>query len=443
MSASGYIAPAPPGEQTVQYASYARRFGAALLDNLVWVVGISFFVPGSVFEGSDAAAAIAVLAIFSAWFNYYAFCEWRWGQTIGKNATGIRVLRLDGEPISWQTAALRNLLRLVDLPLALLGVTYMEVTMSPRRQRLGDRAAHTIVVREDEHPIVSAPPPPPARRDPAATAGELFGDAAEALARHPSAGSSPAPDPAPPAVSEPAPAPAPSAASLGALRWSAPGFPYASWDLRRALIGLLAGLLGALLLPVLVLPFDPDLESTGSLLAVQALFEASLIGAAVGVASGTAAGQSVASLLGLRRFGRSDLGVAAQAMLAYYSFTALYAVFVRPEQQDIARDLGLDAGIAAAVVAVVLIALVAPVVEEVFFRGMLYGGLRRRLGMYPSAAISAAVFGGLHATTGISAVPPLIAFGFVLALLYERTGSIGPGIVVHVLNNTLALIASS
>jgi membrane protease YdiL (CAAX protease family) len=354
-------------------------------------------------------------------------------------------LPLEGGKLTWQAAALRNLLRLVDLPLALLGVTYMEVTMSPRRQRLGDRAAHTIVVREHDDPVVAPPPPP--QREPGPTAGELFGDAAEALGRHPSAGSAPVARPAPAEASEPAPAappkpPAP-AASLGALRWSAPGFPYASWDLRRAIVGLFAGLLGALLLPVLVLPFDPDLESTGSLLAVQALFEAALIGAAVGVASGTAAGQSVASLLGLRRFSRSDLGVAAQAMLAFYSFTGLYSVFVRPEQEDIARDLGLDAGVAAAVGAVVLIALVAPVVEEIFFRGMLYGGLRRRLNMYAAAAISALVFGGLHATTGVSAVPPLVAFGFVLALLYERTGSIGPGIVVHVLNNTLALIAAS
>ena len=38
-------------------------------------------------------------------------------------------------------------------------------------------------------------------------------------------------------------------------------------------------------------------------------------------------------------------------------------------------------------------------------------------------------------------MPPLIAFGFVLALLYEKTGSIVPGILLHMLNNSVALLA--
>jgi membrane protease YdiL (CAAX protease family) len=57
-----------------------------------------------------------------------------------------------------------------------------------------------------------------------------------------------------------------------------------------------------------------------------------------------------------------------------------------------------------------------------------------------AALLGGLIFGGLHALTGISAVPPLIAFGFVLCLLYEKTGSIVPGIVLHMLNNSVALI---
>ena len=107
--------------------------------------------------------------------------------------------------------------------------------------------------------------------------------------------------------------------------------------------------------------------------------------------------------------------------------------------RDIARDLGLDTGPLAAVAVVFVIAVVAPISEEIFFRGMLFGGLRRRLPTIAAAAISAAVFGALHAPTGPTAVPPLIAFGFVLALLYERSGSLGPAIVLHAINNSLAL----
>jgi membrane protease YdiL (CAAX protease family) len=71
---------------------------------------------------------------------------------------------------------------------------------------------------------------------------------------------------------------------------------------------------------------------------------------------------------------------------------------------------------------------------------MLFGGLRKRLPAIGAALISGAIFGGLHAITGITAVPPLIIFGVVLALLYEKTGSILPGVILHALNNTVALL---
>ena len=102
-----------------------------------------------------------------------------------------------------------------------------------------------------------------------------------------------------------------------------------------------------------------------------------------------------------------------------------------PKQEDIAESFG------AVPVQVLLIVVAAPISEEVCFRGMLFGGLRERLPRLAAALISALVFGGLHALTGVSAVPPLIAFGFILALLYEKTGSIVPGILLHMLNNSV------
>ena len=84
--------------------------------------------------------------------------------------------------------------------------------------------------------------------------------------------------------------------------------------------------------------------------------------------------------------------------------------------------------------------IAAPICEEVCFRGMLFGGLREKLPRIGAALLSGLIFGGLHAITGISAVPPLILFGFLLALLYEKTGSIVPGILLHMLNNSVALL---
>jgi uncharacterized RDD family membrane protein YckC len=81
------------------HAGFWRRSLAALLDNLVWIffyVWIYVWVVGGAFLASDTAGIVAVIVFLSLWFNYFAFCEWRWGQTIGKNATGIEVRSLDG-----------------------------------------------------------------------------------------------------------------------------------------------------------------------------------------------------------------------------------------------------------------------------------------------------------------------------------------------------------
>jgi uncharacterized protein len=143
------------------------------------------------------------------------------------------------------------------------------------------------------------------------------------------------------------------------------------------------------------------------------------------------------SRLGVRRFRPSALLWILAAIFAYLTFVAFYVALVgEPEQEDIAEGFG------AIPVQVLLIVFVASISEEVCFRGFLFGGLRQRFPRYAAALISAVVFGGLHALTGISAVPPLIAFGFVFALLYEKTGSIVPGILLHMLNNSVALLAS-
>jgi membrane protease YdiL (CAAX protease family) len=139
--------------------------------------------------------------------------------------------------------------------------------------------------------------------------------------------------------------------------------------------------------------------------------------------------------LGVRSFRPSALKWMGAAIGAYLLFSAVYvALFGSPHQKDIAESFGTVP------VQVLLIVVAAPISEEVCFRGMLFGGLRTRLPRLAAALLSAVVFGGLHALTGVSAVPPLIFFGFLLALLYERTGSIVPGILLHMLNNSVALL---
>jgi uncharacterized RDD family membrane protein YckC len=130
------------------YASFRRRLLAALVDNASWIVFFGFLYRwGSIIGVSikgDTAVIVATVVYFSLWFNYFAFCEWRWGQTMGKNATGIEVSSVDGaERLSYGQASIRNLLRLVDF----FVIGEVMIVSTERHQRLGDKAAKTIVVR--------------------------------------------------------------------------------------------------------------------------------------------------------------------------------------------------------------------------------------------------------------------------------------------------------
>ena len=80
--------------------------------------------------------------------------------------------------------------------------------------------------------------------------------------------------------------------------------------------------------------------------------------------------------------------------------------------------------------------VVAPCLEEILFRGLLFPTLRRRFGWIPSALLSAAFFSLMHGygTLGFGVV---FWSGVVWAWMYERTGSLIPGIAGHAVNNLL------
>jgi membrane protease YdiL (CAAX protease family) len=86
-----------------------------------------------------------------------------------------------------------------------------------------------------------------------------------------------------------------------------------------------------------------------------------------------------------------------------------------------------------------LVCVLVPVAEETFFRGFAYPPLRRRYGALPAMLTTAVVFGVLHVQ--IVNFLPIALLGFILVLLYERTGSLLPPIVLHSVNNLAALIA--
>lgn len=85
-----------------------------------------------------------------------------------------------------------------------------------------------------------------------------------------------------------------------------------------------------------------------------------------------------------------------------------------------------------------LAAVAAPVVEEFFFRGLLYPLLRGRLKVVAAVVASALIFASLHFLLPL--IPALLMMGVVLALVRERYDSIVPAIAVHALNNGTVMI---
>jgi membrane protease YdiL (CAAX protease family) len=222
----------------------------------------------------------------------------------------------------------------------------------------------------------------------------------------------------------------------------------APWGFGGSIWGLIGGLLLVVIVPpLLVLPFDPDLAdpdkaSDAAILATQVLFDLFLVTVAVGMATGGRFKlREALPLLGFRRFEASAIGWTFAVLGAYYvAAIAFSAIVLQPEQEDIGKELGVcNPGIGIAIWAVASIVLLAPVCEEVFFRGFFYAGLRTKWSLWPSALLSGAVFGLVHAPTGPTAAIPLAGLGVGLAWLYNKTGSIWPCIFAHFLNNALAI----
>lgn len=135
----------------------------------------------------------------------------------------------------------------------------------------------------------------------------------------------------------------------------------------------------------------------------------------------------------------STVGWSVLGLVVFYLAAAGYSALVgSAEEQTILSDLGVGDSATRLALAAMLVVVVAPVVEELFFRGFFYRSLRGRLPVWAAALITGAVFGAIHATTGIDAVPILFVFGTILCLVYERTGTLYSAIAMHAVNNTLA-----
>jgi membrane protease YdiL (CAAX protease family) len=135
----------------------------------------------------------------------------------------------------------------------------------------------------------------------------------------------------------------------------------------------------------------------------------------------------------------SALGWGVLALAAFWVFVLPLELLPEGPSEEISPKVGL---VLLLIVGTVLI-VVAPVAEEFFFRGFFYRSLRSRMPALAAAAVNGMVFGLLHAPNGLLAVPLISILGFILCLLYERTGSLYPCIAVHAAHNTLVALLGS
>lgn len=98
-------------------------------------------------------------------------------------------------------------------------------------------------------------------------------------------------------------------------------------------------------------------------------------------------------------------------------------------------------GLGTLVLALLVTAVLVPICEEVFFRGMLYGFLRTRWSLWAAVLVSSLLFGLAH--FGQVLLLPIFTFmGIVLALVYEWSRSLTNSIVLHGLNNAVLTVAT-
>jgi membrane protease YdiL (CAAX protease family) len=135
------------------------------------------------------------------------------------------------------------------------------------------------------------------------------------------------------------------------------------------------------------------------------------------------------------------------ALLLLEALLASLLVSVFPglsETQASNTELLRQQSFAGLLVFAVLAVTVAPVLEELLFRGLVLRGLMMRVGFWPAALVSSAVFGLLHATaadaSGLLVVATLALLGLGLCLLTRLTGRLGPAIGVHALHNATAVL---
>jgi membrane protease YdiL (CAAX protease family) len=186
-----------------------------------------------------------------------------------------------------------------------------------------------------------------------------------------------------------------------------------------------------LALPVMGFVVVRFLPNQDMLTILGAFFASGLLAVIVAVAP---LGKAAAPALGMRpaHWKYPVLGaVGTLALSVAVSQLGIQPEGVKQVTEGVPRQLMLS---------LLFLALLAPVVEELVFRGLLYGWVAGRWGSWPALIVSSLAFAGAHwEPSHIVLVLPL---GFLFGWLRRRTDSLLPSLVAHIVNNGFALLAA-
>jgi uncharacterized RDD family membrane protein YckC len=154
----GY-AEAPGYYRGHQLASWLQRVGAFLIDLLAWVIPlvialvILMSASGNSTTASGGAALIAFLLIVvsaGVWVYNRCILQGRTGQSWGKQALGLKLLRMDnGQPIGGGMSFAREFAHVLDgLPCLLLPIGYLWPLLDRHRQTFADKIINTVVIAD-------------------------------------------------------------------------------------------------------------------------------------------------------------------------------------------------------------------------------------------------------------------------------------------------------
>lgn len=137
----------------------------------------------------------------------------------------------------------------------------------------------------------------------------------------------------------------------------------------------------------------------------------------------------------------SDIGLAIAGLFGYLAFsailTALFSVFpwfnLNEAQPLLYSTLISPSG---KILAAIALVVVGPILEEVIYRGLIYGKLRKNHSLITSILTVSVLFGFLHGQWNVGV--DVFALSVVACLMRETTGTIYAGIILHVLKNTIA-----